>query len=213
MGWFTLAAIGFAAAALLVALRVPRLLWSLVASFLMLGAAGYAYQGQPALAAQPVVADAVKYPVDPAYKEMRDAMFGRFGGESIYFGISDSQLNGGDTRAAASVLIGAVQYAPKNAALWTELGNALALNDHGAVSPSALFAFNQAMRLSPQHPGPPFFLGFAYLREGQPIVARQYWARALALTPPQAEYHGAIADRLAALDSYLAQAGAAPPPQ
>ncbi|THD36958.1 MAG: hypothetical protein E7773_05290 [Sphingomonas sp.] len=211
MGWFTLAGIGIAAAGLLVALRVPRLLWSLVASFLMLGAAGYAWQGQPALAAHPVVADAVKYPVDPAYKDMRDAMFGRFGGESIYFGISDSQLGGGDPRAAASVLIGAVQYAPKNTAFWTELGNVLAINDHGAVSPTALFAFKRAMQLSPQYPGPPFFLGFAYLRDGQPVVARQYWALALALAPQQSEYRDGIAQRLAMLDAYIAQAGAAPP--
>jgi cytochrome c-type biogenesis protein CcmH len=208
-GWVSLALLGVAAAALLAMLCLPRLLWSLVLSFLMLGAAGYAWQGKPTLPAQPAVADAVKFPVDPVYKQMRDAMFGRFGGESIYFGISDRQLGDGNTALAASVVIGAVRYAPKNVAFWTELGNVLALNDRGSVSPTSLFAYRQAMRLAPDHPGPPFFLGWAYVREGQLAAARPYWARALALAPPQSSVRDAIAQRLALLDRYLAQM---PPP-
>ena len=206
MGWIILATLGAATAALLVLLRVPKLLWSMVASALMLGAAGYVWQGRPGLRGSPVVADAIKLPVDPGYIQMRDAMFGRFGGESIYFGISDRKLDDGDTELAADVVIGAVRYAPKNAAFWTELGNVTALHDHGFVSPTALFAYNQAMRLAPDHPGPPFFLGWAYLRDGQPAAARPYWARALALTSPQAEFRAGIADRLALLDGYLAKA-------
>ncbi|MDB5677856.1 hypothetical protein [Sphingomonas bacterium] len=209
MGWIILATLGATAAALLALLRVPKLLWSMVGSALMLGAAGYARQGEPALSGHPVKADAVKLPVDPGYIQMRDAMFGRFGGESIYFGISDRELDAGDTQLAADVVIGAVRYAPKNVAFWTELGNVAALHDHGFVSPTSLFAYNQAMRLAPDHPGPPFFLGWAYLRDGQPAAARPYWARALALAPPQSEYRDAIAKRLALLDAYLAQPGGA----
>ena len=186
-------------------LRVPRLLWSLVASFLMLGATGYTLQGKPELRGQPAVADAVKLPVDPAYKDMRDAMFGRFGGESIYFGISDRQLGDGDTELAANVVIGAARYTPKNVAFWAELGNVIALHDHGMVSPTSLFAYREAMRLAPDHPGPPFFLGWAYVREGQLAAARPYWARALALAPPQSRVRDAIAERLALLDRYLEQ--------
>lgn len=208
MGWIVLALLGVTAAALLAVLRVSRLLWTSVASALMLGAAGYSYQGRPTSPGHPAVADAVKLPVDPAYKDMRDAMFGRFGGESIYFGISDRQLGDGDTELAANVVIGAARYAPKNVAFWTELGNVIALHDHGMVSPTSLFAYREAIRLAPDHPGPPFFLGWAYVRAGDLAAARPYWARALALAPPQGSVRDAIAKRLTLLDAYLAQPGA-----
>lgn len=206
MGWVMLALIAVTTAALLVVLRVPRLLWSLAASMLMLGAAGYAWQGQPLLAGRPVAAQSVKLPVDPTYKAMREALFGRFGGESMYFGISDVALADGDTELAARVMTGGVDYAPKNPALWTELGNVIALHDNNLVSPAALFAYQQAMRVAPEHPGPAFFLGWAYVRAGQLAQARPYWVRALRLTPKDAGYRFEISKRLALLDAYLAQA-------
>ena len=206
MGWVMLALIAATTAALLIVLRVPRLLWSLVGSVLMLGAAGYAWQGRPMLAGHPVAAQSVKLPVDPAYKAMRDSLFGRFGGESMYFGISDVALAGGKTEFAARVVTGGVDYAPKNPALWTELGNVIALHDNNLVSPASLFAYQQAMRVAPDHPGPPFFLGWAYVRAGEMATARPYWVRALRLTPPKAEYRGEIAKRLTLLDAFLAQA-------
>ncbi len=212
MGWVTLALIVATTAALLAVLGVPRLLWSLVGSVLMLGAAGYAWQGQPLLPGQPVAAQSVKLPVDPAYKAMRDSLFGRFGGESMYFGISDAALGMGKTEFAARAVTGGVDYAPKNPALWTELGNVIALHDNNLVSPASLFAYQQAMRVAPDHPGPPFFLGWAYVRAGQLAEARLYWAKALRLTPAKAEYRSAIAERLARLDAYLAQARATPRP-
>lgn len=205
MGWVTLALIAATTATLLVVLRVPRLLWSLIGSVLMLGAAGYAWQGQPMLAGQPTASESIKLPVDPTYKALRDALFGRFGGESMYFGISDVALAGGKTEFAARIMTGGVDYAPKNPALWTELGNVIALHDNNIVSPASLFAYQQAMRVAPDHPGPPFFLGWAYVRAGQLAAARPYWARALALSPAKAEYRFEIAKRLALLDAYLAR--------
>lgn len=206
MGWVMLALIAATTAALLVVLRVPRLLWSLVTSVLMLGAAGYAWQGQPFLAGQPTASESVKLPVEPTYKAMRDALFGRFGGESMYFAISDVALASGKTELAARIMTGGVDYAPKNPAMWAELGNVFALHDHKLVSPASLFAYQQAMRVAPDHPGPPFFLGLAYVRAGELATARPYWARALRLTPPDASYRFEIAKRLTLLDAFLAQA-------
>ncbi|QDZ07732.1 hypothetical protein FPZ24_09725 [Sphingomonas panacisoli] len=208
MGWVMLALIAATVAALLVVLRVPRLLWSLVGSFLMLGAAGYAWQGEPKLRGEPVAAEQIKLPPDPTYLDLRNKMFGRFGGESMYFGISDVALGMGKTEFAARVITGGVDYAPKNAALWSELGNVIALHDHGLVSPASLFAYQQAMRVAPDHPGPPFFLGWAYVRTGQLAAARPYWVRALALSPPGTEHRDEIAKRLALLDDYIARAKA-----
>lgn len=204
MGWVTLFLLVVGAGALLVLLRVPRRLWMAAAAFLMLGAAGYAWQGSPALPAHPVAADRVKLPVDPAYKQLRETFFGRFGGESIYFGVSDAALGSGNTWVAARVLSGGVDYAPQNVGLWTELGNAIALHDEGAVSPAALLAYRQAMEVAPQHPGPPFFLSLAYVRAGELPEARRWMARALALAPKDARYRPEIAGRLERIDAVMA---------
>lgn len=204
MGWAMLALIAATAAALLAVLRVPRPLWALAGAFLMIGAAGYAWQGQPDLAAQPVAADAAKLPVEPTYREMRDALYGRFGAESFYFGVSDSQLAAGDPTFAAGVLTSGLRAFPNDVALWSELGNVIALHDGRAVSPAAAFAFERAMTLSPRHPGPPYFYGYALVRSGEFAKARPYWARALALTAPNASFRPAIAARLAVLDGALA---------
>jgi tetratricopeptide (TPR) repeat protein len=205
MGWIMLALIGLATAALLVVLRLPRPLWPLAGAALMLGAAGYAWQGQPDLAAQPVAADAVKLPLSFEYKKLRDTFFGRFGGESMYFGISDVALANGDPDFAARALTGGVDYAPKNAAMWSELGNVIALHDRGVVSPASLLAYRRAMMLAPQNPGPPLFLGLAYVRAGEFAKARPLWKHALDLTPKDASYRDEIVRRLALLDMLLAE--------
>ncbi len=205
MGWIMLALIGLTTAALLAVLRLPRLLWPLAGAALMLGAAGYAWQGQPDLAAQPVAADAVKLPPTAAYKNLRDTFFGRFTGESMYFGISDAALTNGDPDFAARALTGGVDYAPRNAALWSELGNVIALHDRGVVSPAALLAYRRARMLAPQNPGPPLFLGLAYIRAGEFAKARPLWQHALDLTPKNASYRDEIARRLALLDMLLAE--------
>jgi cytochrome c-type biogenesis protein CcmH/NrfG len=205
MGWIMLALIGLTTAALLAVLRLPRLLWPLAGAALMLGAAGYAWQGQPDLAAQPVAADAVKLPPSEAYKKLRDTFFGRFGGESMYFGISDVALTNGDADFAARALTGGVDYAPQNAAMWSELGNVIALHDRGVVSPAALLAYRRAMMLAPQNPGPPLFLGLAYIRAGEFAKARPLWKHALDLTPKDASYRDEITRRLALLDTLLAE--------
>lgn len=205
MGWIMLALIGLMTAALLAVLRLPRTLWPLAGAALMLGAAGYAWQGQPDLAAQPVAADAVKLPQSFAYKKLRDTFFGRFGGESMYFGISDVALANGDPDFAARALTGGVDYAPQNAAMWSELGNVIALHDRGMVSPASLLAYRRAMTLAPQNPGPPLFLGLAYIRAGEFAKARPLWKHALDLTPKDASYRDEIARRLALLDTLLAE--------
>lgn len=205
MGWVMLVLIALTTAALLAFLGVPRLLWPLAGAALMLGAAGYAWQGQPDLSAQPVAADAVKLPPSDAYKKLRDTFFGRFGGDSMYFGISDVALANGDTDFAARALTGGVDYAPQNAAMWNELGNIIALHDGGVVSPAAQLAYRRAMLLAPRNPGPPLFLGLAYIRAGEYAKARPLWVHALALTPKDASYRDEITRRLALLDMLLAE--------
>ena len=204
MGWMTLVVLGVAAMAALVALRLARLLWTLVGAALMLGGAGYALQGSPALPASPAVPLAAAATDDSQLIELRAQMLGRYTADDIYLFAADALARAGDRHAAATVLIGGLHAMPRSVELWTATGTALAAHDGDTVSPPALFAFQQAERLSPRHPGPPFFLGMAYVRAGDFAAAATAWRRALALTPPAATYRPAIAERLALLDRLLA---------
>lgn len=202
MGWVWLFVIAAAAFGALAALGVQRALWSMMASALMLGAAGYALQGRPTLPGKRAV-PSVAGVTDPATIDLRDRMLGRFSGDGAYLVAADAMSRVGDRRAAVRVILAGIAKVPESVLLWTGLGNALAAHDGGQVSPPALFAFQQAARLSPKHPAPPFFLGEAYIRAGDFDSARRYWARALALTPPGASYRRDIALRLALLHRLL----------
>ena len=114
-------------------------------------------------------------------------------------------LRSGDAKAAANLLIGGLHALPRSVPLWTALGTVYAHHDADQVSPPALFAFRQAMRLAPRHPAPPFFLGLAYLGAGYFEGARGPGRRALTLSPADAPWRPAIAERLALLDRFLAQ--------
>jgi len=210
MGWLWLGIIAVGAFALLAVLRVDRLLWSMVAAALMLGAAGYALQGEPELAGHPVVTGTTITPDDGSMIELRDKMLERYTGAAAYLVAADAMTRIGERRAAVKVLLGGIRVAPKSLVLWTGLANALAAHDGDQVSPPALFAFQQAMRIAPRHPAPPFFLGLAYVRSGNFAAGRPYWARALELTPKSVSYHDEIAVRLALLDQVMAAQDAAP---
>jgi Flp pilus assembly protein TadD len=204
MGWATMLVIGTGTAGLLLAFGLRRGMWSIAGAALMIGAIGYAVQGSPGLAGHSVRADARGLEVDPGIAELRGAMFGRYGDDAMYFTTSDGLQRAGESESAVRLLLGAIHHKGGDPALWTELGTAIAAHDGGYVSPAAELAFHQAERLAPGHPGPWFFAGLAEVRAGDFAAARPLWARALALTPSQAEYRPEIAGRLELLDRYLA---------
>lgn len=206
MGWIMLLAVACVAALLLWALKLPRLLWSFAAAAMMLGAAGYALQGAPDRAGRPTEPADRKIEIDPAISDLRGAMTTRISLANAYFVAAEAMLRAGESGSAVTVMQGAVRKSPDNFELWAGLGTMLSLHNGGLVSPAARLAFDQAIRLAPRHPLPPFFLGLAYANAGQFMEARPYWARALALTPPKASYRPEIAGRLAALDEAIAAA-------
>ncbi|MEG3124713.1 tetratricopeptide repeat protein [Sphingomonas sp. GB1N7] len=206
MGWAMLAVIGACISGLLWRIGLPRGLWAFVGSALMLGAAGYALQGEPALPGHPVKAGADPIEIDPDLIALRDAMMGRFTGDGAYLIAADGMTRVGDTGSAVQWVLAGINKYPQSYALWTGLGTALAAHDGGQVSPSALFAFQQAARLAPGQPAPPFFAGLAYIRAAEFANARPYWARAVALTPKTLSYYPELVKRLALLDRFLAAA-------
>ena len=210
MGWLSLAVLGGVAFGAMVLLGIKRPLWSMIGSALMLAGAGYALQGRPTLGASPAQPIRVADAIDPVTVALRDRMLGRFSGDGAYLVASDAMARAGDERSAVRVLLGGIHRIPNSLLLWVGLGNALVAHDGEQLSPPALFAFQQASRLSPKHPAPPFFLGQAYVDTGQYADARRYWVRALALTPQDVSYRRDIAMRLAILDRFLTLQTATP---
>lgn len=217
MGWAMFVAIAAVAALFLALLRFPWRIWTVAATALMLGAAGYAWQGSPALAGHPVAAESKAGEVDPSLVALREAMFGKFGTYVFsYATAAESMTRTGRPDLAVAVWLGAVRKAPEDAALWTGLGLALAEHDGNQVSPASQLAFDKALALAPQHPGPPFFLGLALVRQGKFAEARPYWAKAVELTPEKMSYRDELRVRLFLLDQLLAaqaaEAGQVPVP-
>lgn len=209
MGWAMMLVIGIGAAGLLLAFGLKRGMWSIVGAGLMIGAIGYALQGSPGLAGHPVRADDRGIVVDPGIADLRGAMFGRYGDDAMYFITSDALQQQGQSQSAVKLLLGAIRHKGGDAALWSELGTAIAAHDAGYVSPAAQLAFRQAQQLAPTNPGPWFFAGLASVRAGDFQTARPLWVKALALTPANASYRQSIEMRLALLDRYLAMMAAA----
>lgn len=203
-GWLAVAGIGAVATLFLLRGGVARSLWAWVGVALLLGAAGYATQQRSALPGRPVAAETVPVVVEPGMTALRDALLGRFTGDGAYLIASDALMRSGSRDSGTRVVLLGVGHYPRSLTLWTGLGTALAQHD-GGVSPAARFAFEQATRLAPLHPAPPYFEGQAYLESGDFSTARRYWARALALSPPGISYRRAIAARIASLDRMLAR--------
>lgn len=210
MGWVMLAGLGVAVAAALWALGVPRIAWTSVGAALMLAATGYALQGRPDLPGHPATPVADASPLAPDETEMRDAMFGGFHNGTPYLAAADALMRAGEPRIAAQAALGGVRDHPANIALWTELGRTVAASDGNVVSPAAAFAFNRAMQLAPQHPGPHYFLGLALIGGGQLQAARAQWIAAYRLSPADAPYRDKLRSELIGLDQFI-QTGGRPP--
>ena len=204
MGWVWLAAIGVAALGILWLAGVSRELWTFVASALMLGAAGYAWQQHATLPGHSVAFDSRPIAVERGLVAFRAAIMPGKPGDEAILATADDRLRGGDTAAAAQVMLDAIAANPGDAALWAGFGSVTAAHDGGQVSPSAQFAFRRAMAIDPNAPGPPFFLGLAYAHGGDLAAAKAAWLRALALTPKEAPYRVDIAEQLAAIDRFQA---------
>lgn len=210
-GWLILALLLLAVFALLVAMRVAKPLWGFVGAALMLGAAGYAWQGRPTLPGEPRAAERTMQPPDIAADDLRDAIWGRFTYDYAYAVAADGLARAGATQAAANAVLGGLQRAPNSGRLWTRLGAAILAHDGGQVlSPAARTAFTRGMQAAPDHPGPYFYYGMALIQTGDLPGAKQAWLAALARTPRTASYREDLAMRLILLDRLMAMRPATP---
>lgn len=206
-GWLIAAAFAFCLMALLIAVgRIPRMSWELTAAAVLLGLAGYAWQGSPGLPGQPKMASAStdmgKF--DEQLAERRRGMAERYGKAGQWLMLSDGLGRQGKTKEAANVLLAGLKQTPNDPNLWLGLGNALIAHAGGVVSPSADFAYRRAMTLDPDAPAPPYFYGLALVRAGQLQAAKELWAPLAARAPEGSEIRAELELSIARIDAMLA---------
>lgn len=210
-GW--LIAIGLAAgvlAGLVLVGRMARKGWEITAAALLLGLAGYAWQGNPGLPGAPRAAkDATAAaPFDEELAQRRRGMAERYGPAGQWLVLSDGLGRQGKTKEAANVLLSGLRQTPDDPNLWLGLGNALMAHGGGVLSPSADYAFRRAVAIAPDAPAPRYFYGLALVRAGDYKQARGQWAT-LADGAPEGPVKAQLRDAVARIDAMLA--GDAPP--
>lgn len=213
MGWLILLLLALGALAAIWRFgRLDRAGAQLVAAALLLGCAGYAWQGSPDRAGSPRSA-AQRPPVpETPFVAFRRDMFGAFDTADRWLTIAESRLRRGDTREAAGVIRSGIRAHPLNAILWTGYGDALVSHGNGALGPAADLAFRRAVALAPQHPGPRIFYGIALAQNGRLEEAEANWRRALALTPARAPWREGLERQIEMVARERGQGAATPRP-
>ena len=207
MGWAIFALLAALTATGLILARLPRKIWEMAGSVLLLGAAGYAWQGNPSLPGTVREGAQAILPFDEDMAKLRNAFAGTDNQAAPWITLSDGLARQGDYENAANALVAGVKSAPDNANLWVALGNMLITKSGGVVSPAADYSYRQAMRLAPEQSGAPYFHGLALAQSGQYDAALKIWAALYARVPPQSPLHAMLSAHLARLDSLMTQRG------
>lgn len=205
-GW--LIAIGIAVTVLGVMMaigRLPRAAWEITAAALLLGLAGYAWQGHPGLRGAPrQSADRGTSSFDEALAEKRRGLGERYGPAGPWLLMSDGMARQGNRMDAANVLLSGLRQLPDDPNLWLGMGNALVAHDDGALSPAADYAYRRAMAIDPEAPAPPFFYGIALVRAGQLAQARSIWTGLAARLPKNSPFRAELERDIGRIDVMLA---------
>lgn len=196
MGWLVLAGLIAGSLAALWLLRVRGAPLTASAAALLLGAAGYAFQGSPSQPGAPAQGSEARdfFPLTDA----RHAFFGSFTPAETWLVMSEALARSGNSEDAVNILQNAVHRYPADPQLWIGLGNALVDHARGLTPPAEL-AYQRAAELAPGHPAAPFFYGLAVARSGDRASAVELWKRILAGAPKDASWRPLVEQGIAAL--------------
>ncbi|ANU08049.1 tetratricopeptide repeat protein [Paraurantiacibacter namhicola] len=198
-----LAAFAFAA----FALGLPRNVWSVLGSGLVLGLIGYSLQGSPDLPAAPAQPSQTQQAeVGAQLVEIRRMMLDERFQTNVNTQITaDAMLRAGRYEYAVTMWRSIATAQPQVAEAWLGLGTSLLGHADGNLTPAARLAFLQAEGLAPGEPAVPFFLGLAELRQQDLSTARSLWAEAQARAPEGSDARMLLDQRLMQLDAIIAQ--------
>jgi cytochrome c-type biogenesis protein CcmH len=190
--------------ALKFAARLPWRNMTPVATALLLGLAGYAWQAHPALAGQDVK-PSVAAKFDERLAEKRRSIGERMGPASQWLIMSDGLARAGNTEDAANIIVRGLEKSPKDADLWVGLGNALLAHAGGRLTPASDHAYREAMALAPEAISPSYFYGLALAQSEQFEAAQRTWARLALRLPERADLRMELVRNLMLLDRLIAQ--------
>jgi cytochrome c-type biogenesis protein CcmH len=210
IGWALLLGVALLVAAMIWRwARLPAGLEKLAAAFLVLGLAGYTWQGKPMEPGTPVSAHA-NAPQNEA--SVRRFVSARMGPVVETLGYADAWSRAGRPDLAVRVIKLGLKTQPKSADLWLALGSALSSASEGAITPPAQFALAKAASLAPDHPGLLFFQGLRSAQANDIEGAARAWLLLEAQTPEDAPWREDLELRLTALARLVASEGQQPKP-
>lgn len=178
-------------------------LWPAVAAAVVLGIAGYAWQGQPQLGAAPAQVASTENKAAEALLSMRSDMDAQFGAGRQWLILSDSYARKGDYRYAAAFIEAGLRNHPENGDLWAGLGLVLLLAADGKMSPPAELAFERARKYAPINRSPDYITGIVALFEGQPATTLDIWQKLVDGAPKNAVWKPKLESQLQGLKSLL----------
>jgi cytochrome c-type biogenesis protein CcmH len=196
MGWIALLLLIALSFGVLWLLGIRGGLLTAAAAALLLGASGYALQGNPDVAAAPA-SGSEGHDIFPL-TDARHAFFGNFTPAESWLRMSEALERDGQSEDAVGILQNAVKRYPGDPQLWIGLGNALVDHARGLTPPAEL-AYKRAAALAPGHPGAPFFYGLALARSGDRQAAVAVWRQVLKTAPTDAAWRPLIEQGVAAL--------------
>lgn len=200
-GWLIMFAAALMVGALLWRLtRLPRDGQYLVAAFLMLGLAGYAWQGRPSASGSPVNAS-VQAQVESG--DVSRFLTTRFGPAGETLGYANAWLKAGRPDLAVRTIKIGLKSSPNSADLWVALGGAVMASSNGVVTPAATFAFDKAAALSPSHPAPQFFSGLAAAQSNNVEDAARIWLILYEKSPPKSPWLDDLGMRLSSIAAMI----------
>lgn len=190
------------AAGLIVFARAARGGLYLIGVAMLVGLAGYAWQGSPGLAGSPTPPDADKRGGDTLFAHERKVWLETVGFDAQQLDGADSFIGNGEPDYAVGLLRAYLVREPDSMALWLGMGNALQAQADGALTPPAHYAFERAAAAAPGHPAPEYFLGLAYLQMGDVDGAEATWRDLLAKTPADAAWRERLVARMALIERF-----------
>jgi tetratricopeptide (TPR) repeat protein len=191
--------------------KIGRQPLELTAAALLVGLAGYAFFGSPNKPGSPKQSAA---DIGGATAAIPTSVTDTANLTDFLRSI-DQLVQSGQTRDAADRINARIAKDPQNADLWVALGQALFAHSNGNMSASAETAFQRAAEIAPNHPGPPFFLGYAQVQAGKYDEAAAIWRALLARAQPDSPWKPDLEARLAEITPMLTPApkdGAKPAP-